>query len=111
MSRYLLLMRGDQSSFVDRSEDEQKSIIADYVAYSDELDKKAKMLYGDGCSYHSKKFFPAGKFEDDPYIDSPEQLSGFYMIEAESDEEAEKLALECPALKHGESVEVVKLGH
>ncbi|MBN2790674.1 MAG: hypothetical protein JXR69_10835 [Candidatus Delongbacteria bacterium] len=110
MSRYLLLMRGDQSSFVGRSEEEQKAIIADYIDYADELDKKAKMLYGDGCSYHSV-LLKGDEVKQDPFVYTDKQLSGFYMIEAENDEEAQSLAKECPALKHGESVEVVKLGH
>ena len=110
MSRYLLLMRGDQSNFINCSEDEQKSIIADYVQFADELDKSKKMIYGDGCSYQSI-LFKGNEVKHDPFVDTDKQLSGFYIIEVDSDEEAYKLAKRCPALKHGESVEVVKLGH
>lgn len=110
MSRYLLLMRGDQSNFVNCSEEEQKNIIADYTKFSDDLDKSNKMIYGDGCSYNSI-LLKGNEVSNDPFVETDKQLSGFFIIEAETDEEAHELAKKCPALKHGESVEVVKLGH
>lgn len=110
MNRYLLLMRGDQSNFVNCSEEEQKNIIADYVKFAEDLNKEEKMIYGDGCSYHSV-LLKENDVLQDPFVGSDKQLSGFYIIEAKTEEEAYELAKKCPALKHGESVEVVKLGH
>jgi len=114
MSRYLLLMRGDQSGFNSMTAEEQKKIIGDHIQFSQELEKKKLILDGDGCSSSTILLEKKGKCvktRSNPYAATENQLSGFYVIEAKDDEDAVRIAKGCPALKHGESVEVVKLGH
>lgn len=114
MPRYLLLMRGDQSGFIAMSPAEKKKVIGDHIQYSKELEAKGMILDGDGCSASSVLLEKKGKSvksKKNPFEGTVSQISGFYVIEAKNDAEAEKIAKECPALAHGETVEVILLGH
>ena len=45
-----------------------------------------------------------GEIVDGPYTETKEVLTGYFMIEAKSEEEAAEVAKGCPALRHGETV-------
>jgi len=114
MPRYLLLMRGDQSGFIAMSPAEKKKVIGEHVQYSKELEAKKVFLDGVGCYESTVLLEKKGnciKAKKDPFSGTDHQVSGFYIIEAKNDAEAEKTAKGCPAFKHGETVEVIKLGH
>jgi len=114
MSRYLLLMRGDQTGFLAMSSVDKKKRIAEHLHYSKELQEKKIFIDGVGCFETSVILSKHGrsiKMTKNPFAGTDDQLSGFYIIQAKNDEEAVKIAKECPALVHGETVEVVKLGH
>lgn len=114
MSRYLLLMRGDQTGFLAMSPAEKKKVIGDHIQFSKELEAKGMIFDGDGCSTSSVLLEKKGncvKSKKNPFEGTDSQISGFYVIEAENDAEAEKTAKGCPALAHGETVEVILLGH
>ncbi len=114
MPRYMLLMRGDQSGFLAMKPEEQKELINDHIQFSKALEAKKMIFDGDGCSANTVLLEKKGrcvKSKKNPFEGTDSQVSGFYMIEAKNDTEAEKIAKGCPALAHGETVEVIKLGH
>jgi len=114
MSRFLLLMRGDQTSFLAMSPAEKKKVIGDHIQFSKELEAKKIILDGDGCSESTVLLEKKGnciKAKKNLFSGTDGQVSGFYVIEAKNREDAVKIAKECPALAHGETVEVIKLGH
>lgn len=114
MSRYLLLMRGDQTGFLAMSPAEKKKVIGDHVQFSKELEAKGMILDDDGCSADTVLLEKKGKcvkLKKNPFEGTDSQISGFYVIEAKNDAEAVKIAKGCPALEHGETVEVILLGH
>jgi len=114
MPKYMLLMRGNQDNFVSLDEMEQNQIISDHKLFAKELTESRNLLNGAGLSYNST-FLKNAENEllvtQNPFAKSDFQLSGFYLIEAENDEIALSIAKKCPAIKHDESVELIKLGH
>ncbi len=114
MSRFMLLMRGSQKEFVNMSDVEKNIVIGEHVAWSQELRGKSILVDGNGFSNLTLKLIPDnGQILEQiqPYIETAEELSGYYIIETESMIEAVEISRSCPALRHGESVEVVPLGH
>jgi hypothetical protein len=110
----MLLMRGSQTEFVKMSDAEQTRIIAEHRQWSQELISRQVFVDGNGFSNITLKLVPEkGKIRRimQPYIDSAEELSGYYIITAESLEVATEIAKTCPALAHNESVEIIPLGH
>ena len=78
-----------------------------YREWSEKLGRKIhvahKLFDGEGKKLELKN----GKVTDGPYAETKESVGGFYVIEAESYEEAAKLASECPTLLYqGGYVEV-----
>jgi hypothetical protein len=47
---------------------------------------------------------------DGPYVEGKEAVLGFYLVDAADDDEAARIAADCPALDAGGSVEVRRLG-
>lgn len=114
MSKYMLFMRGNQDYFAKLTDQEQKQVIASHVEYSKFLAEKKLLLDGDGFGLESnlvEKTDGRIRVNNSPYTGTPEQVSGYYLIEASNMEEAIEHAKKCPALLHGESVEVIPIGH
>ena len=114
MHRYLLLMRGDQAEFLAMTPEDKKKMIAEHLRFSKELQEKKILVDGAGCYETSVLLAKDGrsvKMMKDPFTGTDNQLSGFYVIKATGDAEALTIAKGCPALKQGETVEVVRLGH
>ena len=114
MPKYMLLMRGSQTEFVKMSAAEQSRIIAEHRQWSQDLNSRKVFVDGNGFSNITLKLVPEkGKTLRimQPYIDTAEELSGYYIITADSLEAATDIAKTCPALAHNESVEVIPLGH
>lgn len=114
MSKFMLFMRGNQDYFAKLTEQEQKQVIASHIEYSKFLADKKLLLDGDGFGFESKLVAKTNGqvvVSPSPYTGTPEQVSGYYLIEASNMEEAVEYAKKCPALLNGESVEVIPIGH
>jgi hypothetical protein len=114
MSKFMLFMRGNQDYFARMSETEQQQVIASHIAYSKYLEDKKVFLDGDGFGFESKlieKTKGQVVVTPSPYTGTTEQVSGYYLIETTSMEEAVEYAKKSPALVHGEKVEVIPIGH
>ena len=114
MSKYMLLMRGSQTEFVNMNAAEQNRIIGEHRQWSQELIEKKIFIDGNGFSNITVKLVTEhGKLLkiSQPYVDTADELSGYYIIEAECMTSAVEIAKTCPALAHHESIEVIPLGH
>jgi hypothetical protein len=114
MSKFMFLMRGNQDYFARMSEIEQEQVIASHIAYSKYLEDKKVFLDGDGFVFESQEVEKVNgqiKISASPYTGTSEQVSGYYLIEATNIVEAVEYAKQCPALVHGETVEVIPIGH
>jgi len=108
--QYLLIIYTDPSVFVQMQPAQQQQALAAYQAFTEAL-KEARVYVG------SNRLRPAadattvkvanGKSQvvDGPFIDSKEQLGGYYLIDVANLDAALSWAARCPGAGHG-SVEV-----
>src|ERR1700742_4664861 len=104
--QYLLMLYADETSWNKLSKTEQEQGVAAYTAYTEAL--KAS-----GAWVSSNRLQPTqtattvrvtdGKSQvlDGPYVESKEQLGGFYLIEAADLDSALSWATRCPGSRHG----------
>ena len=103
---YLLLLYANENGWNSMTPEQQQQGYAAYMAYTEAL-KKA------GAHKASQRLQPTatattvhvtdGKSQvvDGPYVDSKEQLGGFYLIEAPDLDSALAWAARCPGASHG----------
>jgi hypothetical protein len=103
---YLLLLYSNENGWSSMTKEQQQQGYAAYMAYTEAL-KKA------GAYKASQRLQPIatattvrvadGKSQvlDGPYVDSKEQLGGFYLIEAPDLDSALAWAARCPGAGHG----------
>jgi hypothetical protein len=104
--QYLLTVYAEESSFQRMTKEQQQQGFAAYMAYTEAL-KKAGAYVG------SNRLQPIatattvrttdGKTQvlDGPYIDSKEQLGGYFLIDAPDLDAALSWAARCPGSQHG----------
>jgi Uncharacterized protein conserved in bacteria len=103
---YLLLLYSNEDGWTSMTPEQQQQGYAAYMAYTEAL-KKA------GAYKASQRLLPVaaattvrvtdGKSQvlDGPYVESKEQLGGFYLIEAPDLDAALAWAARCPGASHG----------
>ena len=103
---YLLTLYTEESGWTKMSKAEQEQGVAAYRAYTEAL-QKAGVLKG------SNRLQPVatattirtvnGKQQvlDGPYVDSKEQLAGYYLLDVPDLDSALSWASRCPAASHG----------
>ena len=108
--RYLLLIHSDETVISSMSEAEMQDAMVPWNAYTEELRQRGKMLGGEilelTATAKTVRLGDGGFTSDGPFAETKEQLGGFYMIEADSIEEATEWAAKMPNIPEGSSVEV-----
>lgn len=108
--QYLLVLYANEAGWPKMTQAEQQQGMAAYMAYSEAL-TQAGVLKGSNRLQPSSTATTVraanGKPQtlDGPYIDSKEQLAGYYLIDAPDLDSALSWAARCPAVNHG-AVEV-----
>jgi len=108
--RYVLLIHSDESSFGAMSPEEQAEGLAAYVAFQEEGQKKGYITGGERLRPTSDTTVVQVRdgqvlTTDGPFIETKEQLGGYFLIEAKNQAEAIEIAAKCPGAHHG-TVEV-----
>jgi hypothetical protein len=104
--QYLLMIYVDEAGWPKMTKAEQEQGVAAYTAYSEAL-KTAGALKGSNrlqpTSTATTVRMTNGKSQvlDGPYIDSKEQLGGYYLIDVPDLDAALSWAARCPAVGHG----------
>ena len=104
--QYLLLLYVNEAGWSTLTPAEQQQGVAAYGAYSEAL-KKAGILAGSnrlqGVSTATTVRMAGGKSQvlDGPYVDSKEQLGGYYLVDVPDLDAALSWAARCPAAGHG----------
>jgi hypothetical protein len=104
--QYLLMLYVNESGWTKLSKAEQEHGVAAYTAYTEAL-TKAGVLKGANRLQPSASATTVrttnGKTQvlDGPYVDSKEQLGGYYLIDAPDLDAALSWAARCPAVGHG----------
>ena len=107
MQQYLLLLRDEPGTFIRYSPEEMREIMQRYrdwrAALPGQITGGHKLKDGEGRTLRKNAGQPA--VTDGPFVESKEVLAGFFIVEADSYEQAVKLAKTCPHLDYG-SIEV-----
>lgn len=104
--QYLLMLYADQGGWSQMSKAEQEQGVAAYGAYTQAL-KTAGVWMGSNRLKDTDTATTVrlvnGKSQvlDGPYVDSKEQLGGYYLIETPTLDEALTWAARCPGASHG----------
>ena len=104
-SEYMLLFKGTLWDR-DLSPEELQNVMTRWMNWLDRLTQEGKVksahpLANQGKIVSWKKGVPV----DGPFAESKEAIGGYFLLRV-TEEEALQIAKECPALKHGVSVEV-----
>lgn len=108
--QYMLLIHSEEGAWANMPPAQQQQGIAAYMGYSDAL-KSAGVLKGENrlqetsTSTTVKVREGKAKMINGPYVESKEQLGGYYLIDVKDLDAALKWAEKCPGAQHG-SVEV-----
>src|SRR5258707_15384995 len=104
--QYLLMLYAEEAGWNKLTKAEQEQGVAAYTAYTEAL-TKAGVLKGANRLQPSSSATTVraanGKTQvlDGPYVDSKEQLGGYYLIDVPDLDAALSWAARCPAVGHG----------
>jgi hypothetical protein len=104
--QYLLMAYVDETGWPKMSKSEQEQGIAAYAAYGEAL-KTSGVMKGSNrlqpSSVATTVRSTNGKSQvlDGPYVDSKEQLGGYFLIDVPDLDAALSWASRCPAVNHG----------
>jgi hypothetical protein len=108
--KYLCLIYEDERTWQNMSESEMQKDLKEYRAFGDSI-KQAGQYIGGNALQPTKTATSVrvrnGKIStsDGPYVETKEQLGGYYLINAKDMKEAVQVAARIPGAKHG-TVEV-----
>jgi hypothetical protein len=108
--QYMLLVFWNEAKRKNATKEQKAETFAAYMAYTETLKKAGAFLAGSGLQESSTAnvvYAPDGKptVLSGPYIESREQLGGYYLIEAADLDSALALAARCPGAQQ-DAVEV-----
>lgn len=109
--RYICLIYDDESKFGTMSEAEGAKVMQEYMDFTGGIVKSGHHRAGDplqpsttATTLRTKN----GKVmtTDGPFVETKEQLGGYYIVEAPNLDEALKIAQRIPSLHYGGAIEV-----
>jgi hypothetical protein len=108
--QYMLLIYNDETAWASLSEEERAPILQEYFALTDELREQGSYVAGaplqpTGTASTVRIRDQEQLVTDGPFAETKEQLGGYFLIDAESDDEAREWAAKIPAARYG-SIEV-----
>src|SRR4051812_30238310 len=106
MSQYMLLIYDDPSVWESMSEEESNAVMGEYFAYTQELRDAGAYVAGDAL--HPTETAKTVRVRDGerlttdgPFAETKEALGGYYLIDVETDEEAQEWAAKIPSARYG----------
>jgi hypothetical protein len=95
--QYLLLLYGDEAAEAALSAEERMAIIDRHRTFSKRLGDEGRMVGGDALEPSTTAAtVRRGKATDGPFIETKEQLGGYYVVECVDRDEAIELARGVP---------------
>jgi hypothetical protein len=104
--KYMLLIYHEEQSWTSQSEADHQNIYAEYRQLIEELKSSGKYLFGDqlqpSTTAQSVRVRDGQQLvTDGPFAETREQVGGFFMIEADSLDEARSIAARIPSARTG----------
>jgi hypothetical protein len=105
--KYMALIYADPTGFGGRTEEEQQAITQEYFAIAED----PRMVHSDqlqpGSTATTVRVRDGQTLTTDgPFVETKEELGGYYLFEAKDLDEAIEIAARIPASRHGGAVEV-----
>ena len=104
--QYALLIYDDEKAWATMAEDERNAVYGEYFAYTNEL--RASGGYIDGNPLQPTSTATTVRIRngeqvvtDGPFAETKEQLGGYYVIEADSADDAVAWAAKIPGARYG----------
>ena len=105
--RYMLLIYSPESIMANMNPTEQEGYMNEWFAYTADLQASGKMLAGDALQPVATATTVRGSIvSDGPFAETKEALGGFFMIEADSLDDAHAWARKMPSVAKGGAVEI-----
>lgn len=108
--RYMILIYSEESSWADVSPERIAEIMVAYQSYTEKLAAAGVLVSGDELNViataKSIRGQGGSQVVDGPFVDTKEQLGGYYLIDCATEDEALKWAKQCPVTMHGGGVEL-----
>lgn len=104
--QYLLTLYADESHFTSMTPEQQQQGLAAYMAYTQALQtagvlKSSNRLRPSSTATTLRSTNGKTQVLDGPFIDSKEQLGGYYLIDVPDLDSALSWASKCPGVGHG----------
>ena len=104
--KYLCLIYENEKAWESMPQDQANAIMGEYFAFTDEGRKSGKILGGEALEpTHTATTVRVrnGKVSttDGPFVETKEQLGGFYLVEAKDLNEAIQVAAKIPGARQG----------
>lgn len=114
MPEFMVVLRGADPDKKLGPAADSEALMEKYYNWVDRLKKERR--YVGGAPFRSGSKLLSGHRDwvvitDPPYAKAREALTGYFVIAAESLPQAVEIAKGCPALTHGETVEVLELNN
>jgi hypothetical protein len=104
--QYMLLIYDSEEKWQDMPEDERNAYYGEYFALTNELREKGAFIAGDQLQPTATAAVVRVEngervVTDGPFAETKEQLGGYYLVEADSAEEAIAWAAKIPSARFG----------
>jgi len=112
MESYLLLlhMKDERPNL---SPEEMQAITAKYKAWGQKLGAQGRIAGGEKLADEAgRKMIGKGaelRISDGPFTETKDVIGGFFIVKAESYDEAVELCRDCPHLEYGNGIEVRRI--
>src|SRR5689334_4013479 len=105
MPQYMLLLHENPAAFADVTPNQMQAIVQKYKAWATKLATEGRLLGSnklyDGTGRSMKSVDGKVVVTDGPYTEAQEIIGGYFMIAADSYDQAAKLAEGCPHIEYG----------
>jgi len=104
--KYLCLIYEDEKSWASMPKEETDAIMSEYFSFTDDIQKSGHYVSGEALQPTETATTVRvrnGKISatDGPFVETKEQLGGYYLIEARDLNEAIAIAARIPAVRNG----------
>lgn len=112
MPKFIILMTENDNAWAALTQAEQDRLLSRYDAWVEELKTRDQLRGGEPIGKGGRTLhMTEGQLQERECSETTGVLTGFFIVEAVDLDAAVAIARGCPALTHGETVEVRPLGH
>ncbi len=108
--KFMLVLHDDPSSFKDLSPEQIQNVIDRYNAWAGQLAQEERMAGGEKLADEPGRVMRRSGSEasvtDGPYSETKEVFGGYFLIYADSYEDAVAVCQNCPHLDYGGAIEI-----